>query len=76
MVTVGGPSRTGVKSNTVVAPLLCNILRNMEGGKPAAVATNAFTQQLAPSSAEMDDRRAALVVSALCTNSHKDAGYI
>lgn len=41
MVTVGGLSGAGVKSSTVVAPLLCSIRRNIVGGNPAAVATNA-----------------------------------
>ena len=41
MVTVGGAPLTGVKSNTVVAPLLCSMRRNMVGGNPTAVATNA-----------------------------------
>ena len=42
MVTVGGPPRTGVKSRTVVAPLLCSMRRNMVGGNPTAVATSAY----------------------------------
>ena len=45
MVTVGGPSRTGVKSRTVVAPLLCSMRRNIEGGNPTAVATRACKEE-------------------------------
>ena len=45
MVTVGGPPRTGVKSRTVVAPLLCSMRRNMVGGNPTAVATSAYGRE-------------------------------
>ena len=46
MVTVGGPPLTGVKSSTVVAPLLCNMRLNIVGGNPTAVATRACKKQL------------------------------